>query len=196
MTTQNMLIPNVSANDGFAGSAIGLQDNAANNISGLYAGSFPCWVWMRFEITDDIAIGSTIDSLILRVDAAETDSGTTWETDIVLNKVAAADNPTTYADLIAKAYTAGTRFTNTSITSGTYVDFDITAEGQELIDDTAIATGDYVLVAMKFVTGTTADRTLYSRDNGTSTDPELNWTYSDPPAGGSGPRKMTLLGVG
>lgn len=183
MTTQNMLIPNVAANDAWAGSAIGIQDNGIFNISGKYAGSFDTWIYMRFEITADITISSSISSLILRVQAAETDSSSTWKTDICLNKVAAATNPSSYADLIAKAYTAGTRFTNTALTSGTYVDFDITAEGQELVNAYGLTTGDYVLAAMKFVTGTNQDRTFYSRDNGTSTDPELNWTYTAPTGG-------------
>lgn len=178
MTTQNMLVPNLAANDGWAASAVGLQDNGIYNISGKYAGAYDSWVWMRFEITANIAQGSTVSSLILRVACAEDDSSSTWETDICLNEVAAAANPTSYGDLIGKAYTTGTRFTNTAIANGVYEEFDITAEGQELVNTTALTAGDYVLVAMKFVTGTNQDRTFISRDNGTSTDPELNWTYS------------------
>jgi hypothetical protein len=194
MPSQTLVVANTASHDGYGATAIGLQSNTTVMDSGL-VGSWQCWIWAMFQTTAEIQQGSSISVATWRIMGARDDSDTTWAMDVHVEKVANATAPTNFTNLSGKTLTtAKTSLLNDAITQNVYKDIDIASALQELVDAHTIASGSYILVVGKYA-ASTVDRRFYQRDNGTSTDPELNIDYSDPPAGGTS-KSLTLLGVG
>lgn len=182
MTTQNLTVNATSANDGYGATAIGLQDNATVMDSGLVSGSWQCWIWARFQTSAAIAQNSNVTTANFQMKATATDSSTTWAAEIVVEKIANAPAvSTSFSNLSSRTFTtAKTTISNDATTANTFKTWDISGAIQELVNTYGIASGDWILVAVRYATSTTSRR-FYQSDNGSGDAAKLDLTYTSPP---------------
>ena len=197
MTSQTMSVANVANDDGWTFFG-GNQNNALQNILGAYAGidAADSDIYIRFKIVTAIPQSSTINSCTFRQVGYATSSGTTLTGRVKLEKTAnAADQTGGATDLDARTYCSDKpALSNITVTVDTNYDVDLTTAFQELINYTALAVDDYVLVTMEDQgsTGGSAYREFKSRDNGDYSKLLVDWTEG---ATGNRRRRNIICGV-
>lgn len=177
MTTQN-LVSNTDANDGFwYPDYSSLQANLILSVVGDNGGK--CNAFYRFQLSADVARYSVVSSASFEPVAVDTASSTLTYT-AKIHKVANSGAIVSAADLDSRTYTAGTAFVNKATTGGVRAAHAIAAELQELVDSTALTSGDYITVVLISQASPAAMRRYACNENGAGTRANFDFTYSPP----------------
>jgi hypothetical protein len=195
VATQN-LVCSVDGNDGHWRPA---YDLLTNNLSLAIVGDnggVASHAFYRFQLSASITQNSTVTSASFEPVAVDTASTSLTYT-AKIHKVANSAQPTgSSADLEVRTYTAGTSFVTPSTTSGSRFAHAISAELQELVNFTALTSGDWITVVLISQTSPSNQRRYSCNENGAGTRANFDFSYDAPPAAGGTSKNILTLGVG
>lgn len=176
MPTLNLQIA-ADADDNSGCTAFGLL-SATVLISGFYVAS-GFRVFTRFTNVT-IPQGSTITSADYQLNASDTTSATTYDSNIYCNNVDNASNPANGTDLDALSLTtAFTSIAGQNTISGNWYSFDITSAVQEIVNRGGFTSGNAITVLV-VNNGSTAYRRWNDYSNSTVNAAKLDIIYTAP----------------
>lgn len=192
MATQTLTLA-TGADDGHWGFGTINYFGTTNAPIGNFSGYQFHW-WSRWQITADVAQGSTINSGTFSGRKISSGSGTGWSATAKFVDQANPSNPSdaSAADalLAAAASGSGNSFTNTDFPDDDNTFSLIVANAlQELLNARALVTGNYIMLILQS-TAASAFRRISPYENSPSPVPTLAFDWTEPPTGN---RRRRLL---